>query len=626
MFLFALSRGDIPLDPPSKGDSVSSRPKSKTDRPGRKLAYWVVISLLVLAAFTSGLWLWRRTYTSPPRFNFVLISVNHESHKIFSGETFVLHPEDKVKILKISTSAFLNLGIRLVAPGFDVSALRYEESTLSNLLTDQEIFGCNSLRIRIKHRNQELGYLDWEMRPYAEDWLDKADRAVDTEQRLAILERALSFLPEDSRIWRRLLDEYRAHERWKQAALMLKKMARKNSKDREILVELLEIETSMGNKKGIISVLKRLIRLDPDDTEARTRLAKLLEEEGNRKAAIKEYEAILKRIDGKERYPVYKRVAYLCTKTGQFNKAISFYLKAENQGKKDATLYYNLSYLYEQIRQKEKADSYLAKALSLRPQDCENRLKLARNLMEKGELNKAKPYLFEVLEKEPASLDALLLTAQMMEKQGENRKLKRIYEKILSLDQKNETVIYNLGALEYEAGDLKASLDYFERYTKSHPNDAAVHQIIFDIHKRQKNAAEALKQAWILVKLKPKVIDHYHYFFDCLHRKGDYKKIISVMEEGSKVNPEQIDLREYLILAYLKTGMEEPAIKQMEAILKMRPKDIALLLRLARLQENQGNFTEALKAYKTIINISPDHEEAEEAYLRLSLMKLWQRP
>ena len=57
----------------------------------------------------------------------------------------------------------------------------------------------------------------------------------------------------------------------------------------------------------------------------------------------------------------------------------------------------------------------------------------------------------------------------------------------------------------------------------------------------------------------------------------------------------------------------------MTEILKRRPNDIDLLLNLARLREKHGQFKAALDAYRRVIEISPDHEEAEEAYLRLRL-------
>ncbi|MCJ7684434.1 MAG: tetratricopeptide repeat protein, partial [Desulfobacteraceae bacterium] len=86
-----------------------------------------------------------------------------------------------------------------------------------------------------------------------------------------------------------------------------------------------------------------------------------------------------------------------------------------------------------------------------------------------------------------------------------------------------------------------------------------------------------------------------------------------------KVYPQEIIFREYLVLACLKTGKEDQAASQMEEILKARPRDLDLLLQLARLREKNNNIEGAAKAYKQIIDISPEHNEASEAYLRLRL-------
>ncbi|MCD6298437.1 MAG: tetratricopeptide repeat protein, partial [Deltaproteobacteria bacterium] len=435
--------------------------KKKKKPAFRRPAFWLTI-LLVAGALTAGWWLWHCTYATSHRLNYILITVNGEPQKILSGEAVSLHPNDKVKILNISTNIPFNLDIRLTAKGFDVGALQYEETPLSALLPGQEIFDHYRFRIRLMYRSEDLAYVDWDIRPYAEDWLDRADRIIDKEKRLAFLERAVRLLPKDSRIKQRLLGEYKAQKLWKQVAGMLEHMAAKEP-DRETLIELLDAYTAMQSKDRIISVLKRIVKLDPDDPEARYRLAEVLEGEGKLKEAIREYGAVLKRVDKKgadaetgiRSAELCKHLGYLCTETGYFKKAISFYLKAVSLDRKDANVYYNLSYLYEKIHQKEKSELYLDKALRLKSGDVESRLKLARGLMEKGDLKKAGKYLEEVLHKKPKSLDALLLMAQLMEKQGEKQGLRKIYKRILLLEPENETVIYNLGGLLYETGDLK---------------------------------------------------------------------------------------------------------------------------------------------------------------------------
>jgi len=305
-----------------------------------------------------------------------------------------------------------------------------------------------------------------------------------------------------------------------------------------------------------------------------------------------------------------------------------------------------------------------------------------------NEFEKARKYLSEVLKKKPDSSRALALMAKVLEKQEDKKSLKTIYRKILSLNPKDETVIYNLGALEYEDGNLKGALPYFKEYVKSHPKDATVHGILFDIYKKEKNLPLAFKEAVILVELTPKESDIYDFIFDYLKQKDAYEKMIPIMQKGLEANPKEIDLREYLasaflktgrydravgqmevilkarpkeidpllldmfetlrakgaydkilrimkkavkayprkiifreflVLACLKTGKEDQAASQMEEILKARPKDLDLLLQLARLREKNGDIEGAAKAYKRIIDISPDHDEASEAYLRLRL-------
>lgn len=591
--------------------------KKQKKRPRSTRTAFLIV-LLVIIALASGWWLWRGLYPPAPRLNSILLLINHEPRKILPGEPINLHSSDKVRILEVSTNILWNVNVRLVSEGFDVNALRHEDISLSSLLPEQNIFDHYKFQVLVKHRNSNLGHNDWDIQPYAEDWLEKANRTIKDEQRIAVLEQGLRVLPEDSRIWRRLLDEYKSQKHWKRAASMLEQTA-ETDPNQKILSELLEVYAEMSSRKKIISVLNKLIELDPQDLTLRFQLAEILEESKEYKSAIKHYEELVKRVDKNDRLPIYKRLGYLYTKTWHYHKAVVYYLKAVELDKKDANIYYNLSYLYDKIKEKEKSYYYLEKAASLKPKDVENRLVLAQRLIKKGDLKKAEKYISEVLKEKPSSLEALLLKARIAEKQGKKHELKKIYKKVLKLDPKNETVLYNLGVLNYESGDLKSSLSYFTKYLKSHPKDVSAHEVVFDIYKKQKNEDLAFNEAAIIVKLDPKKINLYHFMFNYLNSRGDYKELIPILEQGVKSNPEQTDLREQLLFAYLKTGKEDLALKQMDKILKTRPNDVGLLLQKARLLEKQEKFSGALEVYKKIISLSPDNEAAEEGYLRLRL-------
>ncbi|MDQ1334982.1 MAG: hypothetical protein QG552_1932, partial [Thermodesulfobacteriota bacterium] len=98
--------------------------------------------------------------------------------------------------------------------------------------------------------------------------------------------------------------------------------------------------------------------------------------------------------------------------------------------------------------------------------------------------------------------------------------------------------------------------------------------------------------------------------------------IIGIMKQAVEADPQEPAFRGYLILAYLETGKEAEAMAQMEAILRLRPDDLDLWLQLARLREKTNDMAGASKAYQRVLEISPDHAEASEAYLRLRLQKV----
>lgn len=660
--------------------------KSKKKQTRRRRTFWL-ITLLVITAMAGGWWLWRNKIAVGARFEFLNVRVNHDIRKILSGETLSLHPHDRVKVLSISTNIPFDLNVRLSAEGFDVNALRYETLPLTDLLPQQNPFDHYRFVIHVKHYNQDIGEVIWVVQPYAEDWLEKADRIIDTDRRIALLERGQSLLPGNSPINRRLIDEYKALKRWKKAAAMLERMAETEA-NAATLSELLGVYQELNDGNGMVRVLKSLIRLNPNDVEARKAYAEMLEKAEDWSGAIREYEVLLKRMKAGERLEAYKRLGYLYTMTHGYERAIEAYLQAVKLDQKDANLHYNLSYLYEKAGQKEKADFYLDNAVTLRSGDLEGRLKLAHNLLEKGERKKAREHLSEVLDQRPDDMKALALMAQVLEKEGDKKALNAVYRKMLSLNPKDDTIVYNLGALEYEAGNLKNALPYFKTYLTSHPEDADVHGILYDIYKREKDLPSAFQEAVAIVDLRPGETDIYGFIFDYLREKGDYKSMIPLLNKGLKADPDQTPLKRYLVFAYLKTGEEDPAIRQMEevlrekpqdvdpllhdmferlrtgeayvkiigimkkaveiyprnavfrgylvfaylktgkdaeamgqmeAILKLRPDDMDLWLQLARLREKADDMAGAARAYQRVLEISPEHAEASEAYLRLRL-------
>ncbi len=650
------------------------------------MLFWL-FTLLVLSVSAAAWWLWQQKISHTPRFNSISVTVNGQPLKLLSGETLSLRPQDKLKITNVSTSIPFNMDVRLVCQGLDVNALEYDAIKLTELLPEKNAFDRYEFPVEIKHLNRVIGRVTWIIQPYAEDWLEKANRIIDDQRRLDLLERGHALLPDDDPIRDRLLKEYMAQKKWKRALSMLKRKAQKKD-DVETLSDLLACYTALDDKNGVFQVLNRLIEKRPDDLQLRERLAQILVDREEWNEAALQYEFIIEKTPPSERLALYKNLGFLYTKAGRLEKAISAYLSAANIDQKDPNLHYNLSALYERLGRQKEADFYLDNAVTLNSEDFEGRLKLAQRLADRGNLEGARKSLVKVLEIRPDSKRGLALMANILERQENNEELKHVYEKILSLEPDNEAVGYNLGVVLYETGNLKGALPYFEAYAQNHPEDITVQEILFDIYTKEKDAAKAFETAMVLIEQKPGFMEPYDFLFQYLTEKKEYDRLIAVLEKGIEKNPDEaplneylaatylkaektatgvhtleklldqapdraapllaeyfevllaqknyqaiVDLmkkavkrdpentifREYLVVAYLKSGKEQLAITEMERILEQKPDDADLWLQLARLCEKKNQISKAIKAYRRVLDLSPDHPEASEAYLRLRL-------
>ncbi len=591
--------------------------KRNRKKPRRSRApFWITLGVIVGCLLVVW-WIWPGLHNASPRLNFILMEKNDDTVKLLNGEVIQLHPQDRIRITEVSTNIRLNIGVRLACAGLDVEALTFEKLPLTSLLSNEAMYRPNTFRVFVKQHNRELGYVDLTVEPYVEDWLDKAARTIDPKRRLSVLEEAHAFAPQDQQIRDKLLQEFKAQAKWAQAASLLEGMAA-NKPEQKTLLDLLDVYETMNKTDGVISVLQRLLKQNPDAVEFRLKLAGVLEKAKRTGEAIQAYEASLAGVKEKDKPAIYKTIGYLYTQNQSPDKAIDAYLKALELDKKDVNLYYNLATLYEKTGNKEKADQFLMQAVNLRPDDLENRFDLAQALLQKGSLQEAEKLVKEILDKEPKSTKALLLLVNILDKRGDKKRLKEAYEKLLTLDPGNETVIYNLGVLEYDTGQAAKSIPYFEKYLKSHPNDAEVHGFLFDLYRKEKHEDLAFTEAKTLTSLKPQEAEPFRYLFEYATARGDYQTVIPYLEKGVKSNPADTELRQFLVLALLKTGKEDLAMEHLSALAKEKPKDVNILLQLATLQEKKTRYEDALDTYEKVLKVSPGNKEAREA--RLSLM------
>ncbi|PIY21560.1 MAG: hypothetical protein COZ11_15915, partial [Deltaproteobacteria bacterium CG_4_10_14_3_um_filter_51_14] len=152
--------------------------------PDKKRKLFSFRSLLILCLFfaaAGALWFWVSRYSGPSRVNFVVLKVNAQIIKILPGEKISLHPLDRVMISGISTNIPFGFGVRLFTERADIAVLSDYETPLSEILPDHDIYEHYSFHVEIKHKNKTLGFFDLEIRPYLEDWIERAGRIINAD-------------------------------------------------------------------------------------------------------------------------------------------------------------------------------------------------------------------------------------------------------------------------------------------------------------------------------------------------------------------------------------------------------------------------------------------------------------
>ena len=555
-----------------------------------------------------------------PAFKHIIIEHNGEKKRLTPGHILHIHPSDSLRIVKISTSILFNKGIRLYSQSFDVNALQ-TQTVVTKLLPNQDMFRHYTFTITIKHSNNKIGEVGLVIAPSLEDWLTKANRIIDPQKRINFLQTAYKEEKGNFQIKMRLANEYLAQKRWKEGAHIMESML-KEKEDLNLLKKVLDAYEHLHYYNKAIATLKKILINSPEDLDLRLRLAELLEKKGRPKEAVEQYTIILPQLTRNEKIVYMKNIGYLLFQASQKNKALQWYLKAAKYDRKDPNLYYNIGSIYDDLGDPKMAEKYLRLALELKKGDVEGRLRLGQSLFNKNRFTEAKRYVNEILKKKPHHLEALTLLANILEKEGDKKALVNIYKKIVSQNPKNKIILFNLGVLETEQGNLKKGLHHFERLVTIDPKDAQAREALFEIYQRQKRNDLAFNQAVQLIKLFPKKIVYYSYIFDHLTALDEFEQLAHYMIQGVTENPKNFELRQYLILVYLKLKKNELAIKEIKEALKLRPNNTNLLHQLAKIHEGTGNLDQALEVYKKILNISPDDEKAGKAYLSLRLKLL----
>ena len=219
----------------------------------------------------------------------------------------------------------------------------------------------------------------------------------------------------------------------------------------------------LGELEKAVSELKNIIRLEPENLEAHFVLALIYAAQKRHNDAVREYELILKKVQGlePENTEIRRSLAQLYFEERRLDEAVQQFQKILAVSPGDSASHFYLGVIYEEKGQHSLAIDELKKAIAINPKD-------ANALNSLG-------YIYALRQENLDDAEALVKQA-------------------LGLDPDNGAYLDSLGWVYFKKGRLDEALTQLEKAAKLY-SDPVIHDHLAEAY-LQKGLTDQARQEW----------------------------------------------------------------------------------------------------------------------------------
>ncbi len=160
------------------------------------------------------------------------------------------------------------------------------------------------------------------------------------------------------------------------------------------------------------------------------------------------------------------------------------------------------------------------------------------------------------------------------------------FDKSLKINQDNLFAKIGKGIVFELTDNSRSAFDIYSSILLSHPEHPMV------------------KKKYL--SLKKKKTDEYLKLADSTDPQKDEAGFIQSLQLASYYSPEMMDIKMRIIDYYEKSQQYDKAVKHYELLQKETPKNIELLVSLAKLYETMDKIEDAILVYKNLLELKPD--------------------
>ncbi len=276
----------------------------------------------------------------------------------------------------------------------------------------------------------------------------------------------------------------------------------------------------------------------------------------------------------------------------------------------------------------------------------------ARLYIQQENFDKALDVLKKEVSKNPKSDEGWYLMGYVYGEKGVLDSMVMAYEKSLAISKKFETEItnnklskwaesFNRGFSYYKRGSETQDPDsmkmYFDKAIESYklatliePDSALTYRNLAFVYLMDGRNEDAIEPLQKLIEIN-KELDGYKYlgqiyYTDGVNARQKYQmegnpedsikaqeyfnKAIEVLEEGTKLYPDDGELLKTLSACYVETGREDVALNSFKELVEKNPDDKVFRYNYGVILLQVGNYAEAEKQFKKALEIDPDYANA----------------
>jgi len=253
----------------------------------------------------------------------------------------------------------------------------------------------------------------------------------------------------------------------------------------------------------------------------------------------------------------------------------------------------------------QQAEQYANQACRLAPANAEGHYALGQVYKEQGHTNEAASEFRNAINFDPqmsfaySSLGSIKLDQNSLAEAGEN------FKRAIELNSGNSTAHYGLGTTYLKQGRTDDAIQELNTSLYQFPNSWPVRMALGQAYESQGNSAAAIKEYQLSTLIKPENAEPYLCMAKIREERGDLELALADLHSGLTQAPYDLTLRERIADITLRLEKPDDAITAYRTILQMSPNNPQAVKGLS-----QALYQKAQKAAVGAMLASNDYESA----------------